>query len=262
MGQAIFVRQKTIHCGKNYREVDLIPYTAEQARKDKAGRKRGKKEKISAPKQQSLNDRNSRRYFTQTVNGNFTEADLHVTVTYKNGTLPKSIEEAKRLCANFLRRIQHARKKQGLPPLKYVLVHSVTSGMDGSPARVHHHIIMNGGLDRDAIETIWGLGYANADRLQFQEGSLEGLTHYLIKQSKGDKRWSSSRNLIRPYATNNDSSWTLRAVEKLAKDNPPREYWEKRFPGWTLTDNTYGMTLVYNDVTATWSVYLKMRRIM
>lgn len=262
MGQAIFVRQKTIHCGKEYREVDIIPYTAEQARKDRAGRKRAKKEKISAPKQQSLNDRNAQRYLTWLTNGNFDENDLHVTVTYQDGNLPKSIEEAERLCNNYLRRIQHARKKRGLPPLKYIKVTSHTDSKDGTPARIHHHIIMNGGLDRDAIEKIWGLGYANADRLQMQDGTLAGLTRYIAMQTGGKKRWSSSRNLIRPYATNNDSSWSNRAVDKLGREKPGREYWERKFPGWTLINDDYGKEYIYNEVTATWSIYIKLRRIM
>ncbi len=263
MGQSIFVRQKTIHCGKEYREVDIIPYTAEQKRKDKAGRKRAKKEKISAPKQISLNENNSRRYLTQLANANFTEDDIHMFLSYDDDTLPKTIEEAERNCTNYLRRVKEERRRLGLPPLKYIRVASYLNGDDGSKARLHHHIIMNAGLDRTVVEKIWGLGIARSNRLQLRkEGTLARLCKYLAKQGSKKKKWSSSRNLIRPYATNNDSIWSNRTVDKLAKNPPPREYWEKRFPGWTLTDNTYGMTPVYNEVTATWSVYLKLRRIM
>ena len=261
MGQAIFVRQKTIHCGKNYREVDLIPYTAEQKRKDKAGRKRGKKEKISAPKQISMNDKNSKRYLTQLLNANFTKEDYHVTLT--NIKPPKTVEEAEALCTQFINDVKKERKKLGLPPLKYVRVFSNIDGKAKTPAKPHHHIVMSGGIDRATLKKLWKHGYARVDELEIEvEGTLAPLSKYLVKQGSGKKKWSSSRNLIRPYATNNDSSWSNRTVDKLGREKPGREYWERKFPGWTLIDDDYGKEYIYNNVTATWSVYLKMRRIM
>jgi hypothetical protein len=258
VGQKAFVRQKTIYCGPQYREIDLFTYTSEQ--KAQAKRKRGAKEKISEPKQKNLNDRNSKRYATQLMHANFGPKDLHVSLTYTDDTLPKSVEEAERICSNYIRRLQHARKKLGLPPLKYIKVTSCKDGRDGTPARLHHHLIMSGGLDRDFLEKKWGLGYADADRLQMINGSLADLSYYITKQSGGKKSWTSSTNLIRPYARSNDSRWSIRTLDKLAKERPTREYWESRFPGWTLTDKKHGAEYLYNDVTASWGIYLKLRR--
>ena len=78
-----FMREKKIYCGKHYREVDIYPYTAAQLTASTRG-KRSKKIKETEPKQKNLNDKNARRYFTQTANLNFgsdPEA-LHVTATY------------------------------------------------------------------------------------------------------------------------------------------------------------------------------------
>ena len=263
MGQAIFVRQKTIHCGKNYREVDLIPYTAEQKRKDKAGRKRARKEKVSTPTQKNLNDKNAVRAVVQLGYCNFGVGDLKVDLTYDpKKYIPSTIEEAELNCWNFIRRLNYKQKKLGLPPLKYIATTSQKSGKDGTPVHAHHHLIIGGDMDRDMVEEAWGYGYARTRRIKFGEDMMSGLLNYMAKQAGGKKRWSSSHGLIRPYATNNDSSWSNRTVDKLGREKPGREYWERKFPGWTLINDDYGKEYIYNEVTATWSVYLKMRRNM
>lgn len=277
-----FIRQKTIYCGEEYREVDIFPYSTAQHIAIRRGQ-RSKKEKVTEPKQRNLNDKNARRYLVQLGNLNFGEEDLHVTATYSAKHLPGSVAEAERTASNYLRRVQYRRKKEGLPPLKYILVTAYSTGKDGEkPTRIHHHIIMNGGLDRDLLELMWtrerinwnrlhtdkkykaglrrrGLGFINADRLQPDENGIAALCAYLAKNPSGKKRWSSSQNLKKPYSRNNDTRFNRRQVEKLAKEHPPRSYWEKMFPGWTPTGDDYGVTTQYNDRTG-WSIYLKLRR--
>ena len=53
--------------------------------------------------------------------------------------------------------------------------------------------------------------------------------------------------------------WNHKQIEKIAKEQPGREFWERKYPGWTLTDNVYGVTYEYNDFTG-WSIYLKLRK--
>lgn len=228
----------------------------------------------SEPKQKDLNDKNARRYLVQTGNLNFADDPeaMHVTDTYSSKHLPESIEEAEREVSNHLRRIQYRRKKQGLPPLKYILVTSYTTKKNSDkPVRIHHHIIMNGGLDRDTVEDLWRkpkrkgqkkgdkIGYCNADRLQADENGIAALCAYLAKQPGGKKRWSSSRNLKRPTSRTNDGKYSPRQIEKWAKEHPNREFWERRYPGWTLTDEDYGVRYEYNTITG-WSIYLKLRK--
>ena len=45
---------------------------------------------------------------------------LHVTSTYSAKYLPATVEDAEKEVSNFLRRVAYARKKAGLPPLKYI----------------------------------------------------------------------------------------------------------------------------------------------
>jgi hypothetical protein len=266
-----FIREKKIYCGTNYREVDIFTYTETQIRAN--GRQRSKKEKVSEPKQRNLNDKNARRYLIQLGNLNFGDGDLHVSATYKKGLLPETIEEAEREASNYLRRVAYKRKKVGLPPLKYILVTAYSTGKNSEkPVRIHHHIIMNGGLDRDVIEGLWRkpkksghrqgekIGFINADRLQPDENGVAALCAYLTDQPNNKKRWSSSQNLKKPYFRNNDSRYSYRQLAKLAKAPVDRAFWEKQYPGWTLTDDDYGAVAQYNDITG-WSIYLKLRRL-
>lgn len=64
----VFEREKKTDCG-DYREVDIIPRT-NHAEKAVKGR-RGKKKKVTEPKQRDLNDKNAKRYLVQLGNGNF-----------------------------------------------------------------------------------------------------------------------------------------------------------------------------------------------
>ena len=267
-----FIREKKIYCGKSYREVDIFQYTDAQYRATR--RTRSKKVRESEPKQKNLNDINARRYFIQLGNLNFGDDPdaLHVSATYSPKYLPATVEDAEREATNYLRRISYRREKEGLPPLKYLLITSYTTKRNSdTPVRIHHHIVMNGGLDRDTVEELWRkrkrkgqkkgdrIGFCNADRLQADENGIAALCVYLVKQSGGKKRWTSSQNLERPTSRTNDGKYNRRQIEKWAREPPGREFWEKKYPGWTLTDEDYGIEYKYNDFTG-WSIYLKLRK--
>lgn len=267
-----FIREKKIYCGKQYMEVDIYPYTKTQQELNKRGKRAGK-QKESMPKQKNLNDKNARRYLTQLANTNFTDSDHHITATYKDKFLPATIEEAEKEATNFLRRINYRRKKEGLTPQKYILVTEYTTEKETEkPIRIHHHIFVSGGMDRNIIENLWSkpkrkgepkgerIGYINADSLQPDENGLAALCAYLTKNPRGKKRWSSSQNLEKPMSSTNDSKYSRRAIEKLAKNQPDLTYWETKYPGYTLSSQEYGMDTRYNDVTG-WSIYLKLRKI-
>ena len=292
-----FVREKKIYCGPDYLEVDVYNYTKteQEARKGR----RSKKEVESTPKQIDWNERNSRRRFVQLVHTNFNTDDMHITLTYSNSNLPPTREGAEREEKNFLRRVAYMREKKELPPLKYISIPACAYKKDGvTPARIHHHIIMNGGLDRDEIESLWRkrkrkgqkrgdkIGYANADRLQPEENGLAALCEYLARQAGGKKRWSSSQNLDKPekevkdqndppqentsrfsasanlkkpWSRTNDHSFSRKEVERIGKDPPDPAYWERRYPGYTLMGEGYGYEAVYSEGRG-WALYIKMRR--
>ncbi len=64
--------------------------------------------------------------------------------------------------------------------------------------RIHVHLMMTGGVSREALEEKWGRGI-NCDRLQPEEGTgLLELARYFTKQGmhgEAPRAWSASKNL-------------------------------------------------------------------
>lgn len=253
-----FVREKKIHCGKDHMEVDIYQITDNHLRK----RNRRKREKVTAPSQKNLNDKNARRYLRQLAKANFTSQDLHVSCTYKPEYLPETIEEAEKEIGKFIRRIQYRRKKNRQDPIKYIII---TEGGDGK--RIHHHIIMSG-MDRDELEDLWRkprkkgqkkgdkIGFINADRLQIDDEGISPLMAYVSKDPKGRKRWRSSQNLIKPTQTVADRKWSRkRLTETASVHDVDQAFWAKKFPGWQMIS----CESEYNEIMG-WSIYLELRR--
>lgn len=182
-----FVREKKVHCGKNFLMPEIFPYTGSQQMSVRGVR--AKKTHISKPKQKNLNDRRAKRYFIQLCIGNFSTGDLAVHLTYAPEYMPGTVEEANRIAANFLRRLARLRKKRGLEPLKYVLITQMGRKKNGTH-RMHHHILVNGGIDRDEVEALWWkakatknreavmYGWANADRLRPNKQGITSMAAY------------------------------------------------------------------------------------
>lgn len=264
-----FIREKVIHCGKDYLAPEIFPYSGTQQRA--VGRKRGKKVNVSAPKQKNLNDRRAKRYFVQLANSNFGASDLAVHLSYAPEHLPESEEEAMKIVSKYLRRVAYLRKKRGLPPLKYLLVTQTGRKRDGTH-RLHHHILMNDGLDRDEVEALWWkvkgtrdrepvmYGWANADRLKPNRKGIASMAGYMVQDSAGKKHWTQSQNLEKPWhRAPNDGKYTRRQLEKIARlpddDEDFRRFWERQYRGWELVD----CERIFNDQTG-WHFYLTMRR--
>lgn len=264
-----FIREKKIFCSERYMEVDIYPYTDAEKKKGK----RSKKTKESEPKQKNLNDKNAKRYLIQKIHANFKEDDLYLTLTYTNTNLPSTIEEAEKNITNYIRRLKRARKKAEIEDLKYIVVTEIAEDENtGKLKRIHHHMIINAGLNRDEVENLWRLkrkkgekqgkkiGYVNANRIQEDENTgLTALAKYLSKDPKGKKRWTCSKNLINPTSRTNDYKYTRKKVIRLAMSQFDISYWERQYPGWTIKDKISGYEVVYNDFTG-WSIYLKLRK--
>ena len=204
-------RAKTIKSG-DIVEIEIFPVwnTQNEIRAAKAN--------TTKEAQKNLNDRNSKKGLIRKINTNFTEDDVHATLTYGRGELPNE-ERARRDMRNFIRRVRDYRKKKGLPELKYVYVIEFSDG-DGRRTRVHHHVIMSG-MDRQAVKSLWPYGRASVDELEPEDGSLEGLARYITKQPVGGKqtkRWMASRNLKPPKITTADTKLSRRQAERLAED--------------------------------------------
>lgn len=267
-----FIREKKIYCGDRYMEVDIYPYT--EFRKQRG--KRSKKTKESIQVQKNLNDKNAKRKFVQLAETNFSEGDYVLHLTYNDENFPRSIEEMEKNIANYLRRLKRKRRAEGLEDLKYILVTSYTTKEDEEEGvesvRPHHHLLINGGIDRDVVEDLWRkrkrkgekkgkiIGRANCRRLQYDEKTgVTAISQYLARNLTKKRKWTCSQNLERPYSRTNDSKYSRRKIEKICKNYFEKEYWEKQYEGWTVKDMTNGYEVVYNEFTG-WSIYLKLRR--
>ena len=203
-------------------------------------RARAAKKNITPAKQKRLNDERARRRLILLADANFTDKDIHLTLTYRNET---NLQACRKDIRNFLLRVKRLREKCGMPELKYIYtIEGKRELSKGFPVnRIHVHMLMNGGISRERLEEMWGMGYANADRLQPTERGLEEIATYIIKEArdrKGGRKWSASRNLTQPKRRTSDAKASNRMVKRIAQDfrNEAKEQTEKLYPRYSFVD--------------------------
>lgn len=215
---------------KNYMEVEIFPVPEKVKPYKRAVRETG-----TSPAQKKLNDKKAVKYLNRLAHTNFDEQDLFVDLTFDEKNLPKDRKDAQRVVRNYIDRLRRARKKEELDEIKYIYVISDSDEL-GNKKRLHVHMIINGGLDRDKIEKTWHCGYCQTDRLQPNEYGVTGKVMYMARQSKGDRMWASSKNLKKPVAIVSDKAITKAKAAAIERNPEDRAFFEKIFPGWTFTD--------------------------
>ena len=244
-------REKKIESGKIV-EINIYPISKNEQKKSRA-----KKKKESRKEQKALNEKNAKKHLIRIINNNFTTKDIALHLTYKDCNMPKTYEEAYKDIRNFIRRVNRCRKKKGFGNAKYIaVIEEPKINRNGKVGRIHHHIIIDGELDRDALEKNWDKGRANADRLQEDENGFEALARYITKEPKGKKRWIQSKNLKMPEIKINDHKYSRRKVYELFKNKDDGRMFEKLYPGYVFTS----CETADNDFTGI-AVYIKMRKL-
>lgn len=220
-----FVRKRTWRCGP-YAEVEVFPVFQPPG-------KRRSRCRPTRDCQARLNQRDAERKAKRIVQANFTENDLEVDLTFAR---PESAEGAVKEAQKLLRRLRKIYREAGAE-LKYFLIWE----QGAKSGRVHFHLILNAGpVSRDEIEGMWQHGHANSRRLRMDETGLAALIEYLTKKSRkgqrkpGQKRWTCSKNLIKPEPEIRDGEITVGKVMELADEI------DRRSAGAVLE----GMTLV------------------
>ena len=142
------------------------------------------------------NTRTAEKKLARLLNANFYPGDFHCTLTYEG--IEPEIAEAKKELENFIRRMKREYKKQGLE-FKWIAV------TEFHHKRIHHHIVMSY-IDERVIARQWRRGHVNFKGLG-RNRNYRKLAEYLVKEtsktmsepgSEIKKRWSASRNLVRP----------------------------------------------------------------
>lgn len=241
-------RERRYYCG-DYLEVAIYPVHPQ------AGGRRGKN-KPTSETQERLNLLNRQKELVRLLNANFTERDLELHLTYRDECLPADRETAARELRNYLRRLKRLYAKQGLT-LRYIYV---TEGGDGK--RFHHHVTLSGGVDRDALETLWGLGYANSRRLQLNENGVEGLAKYVTKQmkaeqEKGIRAYSCSKNIVHPEPIDRDGRFSRKTVKAMAeKPRDGIDALEAVYDGYEVAE----LKPFHNDTNGGYYLYARLYR--
>jgi len=236
-------REKIYICG-NYADVYIYPVYPNILRP--SGRRRSRRAPTRAV-QEKLNRRHRAEKLARLMNTNFTERDLAVTLTYAIN--PDSDEVATKDIQKWLRRVRYRYKKAGIT-LKYIW----TMERSGK-GRYHFHVVLSGGVDRDELEMLWGHGYANTKRLQFDEQGLTALSRYMTKSVKDEDRtvyrtYNPSKNLIDPEPTYNDSK--IRSRKRAAElADEDWNAWRELYPEyevadlWPFTSDEYGSVYIF-----------------
>ena len=148
--------------------------------KEERGRLREAKRNQTPMKQQRLNEQRAKHQLILLIETNFSKDDYHLTLTYGGAT--PDLARCKKDVKNFFDRVKRKREKRGLDELKYIYAIGHDSG-----ARLHVHVIINGGIEPKELQEIWGKGRTRADALQPNEYGLQGLANYLFRQNAGKK---------------------------------------------------------------------------
>lgn len=148
--------------------------------------------------QERANARREIRELTIKLNANFHPGDYHLVIDYKPDERPENIERAKDDRSAFMRRLRYAFAKRGIE-LKYVIVTEY-----GKRGALHHHLVINRGVDPEVIRRCWGKGRVHFNSLD-DTGEYSVLASYLLKRrpffkAEGGhgRQWTCSRNLVRP----------------------------------------------------------------
>ena len=115
--------------------------------------------KLDPKAKRDLNEKNSRKQCERVINANFGDGDIWATFTYSADYAPVSMEVARSNMQNYIRRLNYQRRKRGLPNARYVYVTE-----QGDKGRWHHHIVLDGDIEMDIVESLWIYGKRNQVR--------------------------------------------------------------------------------------------------
>ena len=217
-----FYRERKWICG-DYMEVELYPVWQTSPKRRRA------RCKPTSEIQQKLNEKNAREKLTRLVHCNFFRGYYSAGLDYD--VSPESEEQALCDIQKFFRK---ARKlyKAADREMKYIWV------MERRPRSgdIHFHIFISGGVDRTALEALWGHGYYNTKALRFKETGVTGLCIYSIKDDLRGRRWNSSHNLVKPQPQVNNYRITQKNVKRLQENSDVRAEFEGLYSGYTFVD--------------------------
>lgn len=223
-----YIREKRIRFGDGFLDVDLY----EMDDSYEPPEKRAKRKRISPPHILAANERHSRNQLRQLIMHNFGAGDYYLTPTYAGK--PPPLEEAQKQIGNFISRLKRLYAKNGTELRAIYVTEGGRSKDDGTYTRVHHHLVINGGIPREEIEKAWQgrqdpkaesrRGYCNTAVIYTEPGDrgCERIAEYMAKSrtktiGKGLHRWNATRNIRRPKEIINDNKFNRKRTAEIAE---------------------------------------------
>lgn len=169
------------------------------------GEKRAERKKATPEEIERINQKNAERILAILMNRNFGPGDYHIVFTY-SGPEP-SKEQARKDLEKLKRNLAKLYREKGIV-LKWI------SATEYENKRIHHHVVMTGGVDLAEIDEVWGKGYIRPTFLD-DTGDYRKLAAYLIKETsksfrKADavsrRRYNCSRSIVRPVVSEDEVS--------------------------------------------------------
>ena len=155
---------------------------------------RGRRRAKSALRKIERNMRESVLNLARLINCNFQGGDLFVTLKYSDGRLPATREEAKKLAANFIKRLARAYRKATGKKLVWALVTADRSSKTGEPVRLHHHLVLNA-MPWELLAANWPADEFSCRHLD-DTGDYTAVARYMVKNAgygRGEQCWTSAR---------------------------------------------------------------------
>ena len=223
----------------------------------KAQATRARRTEKTKKAQEDVNDRNARMKLDRIIQHNFPEWDSFVIgLDYEIEPTPEQAEKDR---AKFIRDCRALYKTAGVE-FKWVAVTPWLTKTGRPVKRLHHHIVMTGGVDEKAIRALWMKrrnGRIHLDPLQPDSNGVTGLARYLKQHLHGAKRWTGSRNLETPPPIYPKRHMSKGRAFKLAMDyEAARTVFEKQHKNYSFV----AMEVRFSDTVDGAYIYVRMRR--
>jgi len=250
---------KEIRAGEQL-EVEIYPEFTKGQRQLIPDEARRKKQRQA---QRNLNEKNSWKQCVRVINENFTDRDIWATFTYTDEQMPETMEQAQQNMQRYIKRLNYHRKKRELPNARYVYTTECSKR-----GRWHHHIVLDGDMEMDIVESLWTAGRRNeVRRLQKDKDGLTAMARYITKspedkgskkdKGKGQKRWTPSKGLRQPQEKVTHYKIKAKDVDTVVRNENALPELLKKWYGAQGYNFTEGR-IKYNDFNGRFYIYARM----
>ncbi len=173
---------------------------------------------VSSVQQEAYNDELAIRRLTRILNENFGPDDWFITLHYERNNRPATLEAAKTQLKYFLRKLSRRYKNSGIE-LKWVKTTAY-----GERGALHHHIVVNKGVDIKRITSLWQTHIKASLKARppeyrglYDTGEYSSLAAYIFNQA--EKSVPPSEDFAEPYGVKH---WTCSRNCKIPQPEKPQ----------------------------------------